>query len=191
MYSQHDEEKIILANTPPMGRALDIGAFSATTFSNVRALIERGWSAVLVEPSSYAFSGLMDAYRSNDKITLMNCFVGREFKLRTIHMSPDALTTGDEANYQKWKAVGQFRDVVVAEVPLIQVLLQAGQFDFLNLDVEGPSWALLQQINLQQYGCNLVCCEFDQHREPMRQWFENQGFKVISENGGNMLAKRI
>lgn len=191
MHSQHDEERIILANTPPIGRLLDVGAFAVFAFSNSRALIERGWSAVLVEPSSYAFSGLMDGYRTNDKITLMNCFVGKEFKLRKIHMSPDALTTGDEANYQKWKEVGQFREVIVAEVPMEKILEQAGQFSFCNIDTEGSSFELLKQIDFKQHGCDLVCCEYDQHKEPMRQWFESHGFKVISENGGNMIAKRI
>ena len=190
MYSQHDEEKVILANTPPMGRLLDVGAYDPRQLSNSRALIEKGWSAVLVEPSSFAFSGLIEAYKTNEKITLMNCFAGKEWGLRKIYMTPDALTTGDEAHYQKWKAVGQYREVIVPEVPLIQILLAAGNFDFLNVDAEGASWSLLQQINLKQFSCNLVCAEFDSYKEPMRQWFEAQGFKVISENGGNLIAKR-
>jgi FkbM family methyltransferase len=191
MYSQHDEEKIILAHTPLSGRLLDLGAYNALAFSNSRALIERGWSAVLVEPSAVPFAGLVEAYKTNDKITLMNCFAGSAWGLKKIYMTPDALTTGDEANYQKWKAVGQFREVIVPEVPLIQILLTAGQFDFLNIDCEGVSWELLKQINLKQFGCSLVCCEYDNHKEEMRAWFEQHGFKVISENGGNLIAKRV
>lgn len=190
MYSQHDEEKIILANTPPMGRCLDIGAYCATTLSNVRALIERGWSAVLVEPSAGPFAGLMEAYKTNEKITLIHAFAGHEYKLRKVYMTPDALTTGDEAHYQKWQAVGQYREVLMPEVPLIQILLAAGHFDFLSLDTEGTSFELLKQINLKQFGCSLVCCEYDSHKELMRAWFETQGFRVISENGGNLIAKR-
>ncbi len=191
MYSQHDEEKIILANTPPTGRCLDIGAFSSTVFSNSRALIERGWSAVLVEPSASPFAGLIEAYKDNDKITLMNCYAGSAWGLKKIYMSPDALTTGDEANYQKWKAVGQFREVIVPEVPLVQILLTAGHFDFLSVDTEGTSLQLLKQINLKQFGCSLVCVEHDGKKDEARQWFNTQGFAVIDENGGNSIAKRI
>lgn len=192
MYSQHDEERIILANTPPVGRCLDLGAFSATTFSNVRALIERGWSAVLVEPSAVPFAGLVEAYRHNDKITLVNVFAGDQFRLRRIQMTQDALTTADPVSYEKWKAVGQFREVIAPEVPLIQILLTAGgPYNFINIDTEGSSFSLLKQINLKQFDTSLVCIEHDGKKEELRQWFNTQGFAVIDENGGNMIAKRV
>ena len=60
-YSQHpdEEEAILQLFGSHVGRALDIGAWVATTFSNTRALYERGWELVLVEPSPGPFIILM------------------------------------------------------------------------------------------------------------------------------------
>ncbi len=190
MYSQHDEEKIILANTPALGRCLDIGAYAALTFSNTRALIERGWEAVLVEPSAGPFAGLMEAYKNDEKVTLINAFAGSQWRMRGVYMTPDALTTGDEANYQKWKAVGQFRQVLMPEVPLQEILKVAGNFNFLSVDTEGSSLDLLTHIDLDKHKTDLVCVEHDGNKEGARLWFELKGFAVISENGGNTIAKR-
>jgi hypothetical protein len=69
-YSQHKgEEEAILQlfhdgkDAQQAGKALDIGAWSPTTFSNTRALYERGWELVLVEPSPGPFLLLMRACR--------------------------------------------------------------------------------------------------------------------------------
>ena len=64
MYSQYLEEQLILQafETPSDAPVfLDIGAWHPTIFSNTRALIERGWAGVIVEPSPGPFINLMRA----------------------------------------------------------------------------------------------------------------------------------
>jgi hypothetical protein len=59
-HSQSDEEKYILeAVGDQPGRFLDIGCWDPITFSNTRALTERGWSGVMVEPSPGPFVELL------------------------------------------------------------------------------------------------------------------------------------
>jgi hypothetical protein len=58
-YSQTGEQEYILAHSGPPGHFLDIGAWTATTFSNTRALFEAGWSGVLIEPSPGPFLQLL------------------------------------------------------------------------------------------------------------------------------------
>jgi len=54
-YSQFHEQIAILNALNPSpetpGRFLDIGAFDPITFSNTRALVELGWSGVMIEPA--------------------------------------------------------------------------------------------------------------------------------------------
>ena len=63
MYSQRDEEKYILEafDGKTDGRFLDIGAWHPTVFSNTRALIEMGWSGVMIEPSPGPFLNIVRA----------------------------------------------------------------------------------------------------------------------------------
>lgn len=192
MYSQHDEEAVILANTPPSGRCLDIGAYSFEAFSNTRALIQRGWEAVLIEPSAGPFQGLINAYKDNKKVTLVNAFAGSVYRPRRIYMSPDALTTGDPANYEKWKEKGQFTPVIVTEIPLDQILCMVqGPFDFINIDTEGSSVDLLKMIPLCALSCRLVCVEYDNRRQETEEYLRQcGGFTVIYDNGTNLIAKR-
>ena len=67
MYSQNDEEKIILdlLKDQPVGRLLDIGAFDGKTFSNSLALFEKGWSGVVVEPNPESLVALIKLHGKN------------------------------------------------------------------------------------------------------------------------------
>ena len=64
IYTQHEgEQEAILKMLPKGGKALEIGAWCATTFSQTRFLYERGWDLVLVEPSPGPFLSVMQACR--------------------------------------------------------------------------------------------------------------------------------
>ena len=57
-YSQFEEQDHILrtfAGLDSPGRFLDIGSWDPITFSNTRALVEMGWSGVMIEPSPGPF----------------------------------------------------------------------------------------------------------------------------------------
>ena len=60
-YSQGGEQAAILEyfGEKRDGRFLDVGAFDFRGLSNVRALAERGWGGVLVEPDPQAFASLL------------------------------------------------------------------------------------------------------------------------------------
>jgi len=71
-YSQYGEQDHILKAVvdcwiagvdpfPSHGTFLDIGSWHPTIFSNTRALIELGWSGVIIEPSPGPFINLMRA----------------------------------------------------------------------------------------------------------------------------------
>lgn len=60
MYSQYFEEQYILAALEgEPGRFLDIGGYHPTDKSNTRALVELGWTGVIVEPSPGPFINLL------------------------------------------------------------------------------------------------------------------------------------
>lgn len=191
IYSQRDEEPVILANTPQNGRFLDCGAYDLIIFSNTRALIERGWSGVFVEPSSGPFTGMVQNAKGCERITLVNAAVTPHYDgLMKFYHSHDAIATSDEKHAEKWKAAN-YTPIWVAGVSVMKLIEKFGPFDFINVDTEGTSYEILKAIYLDAAGCNLVCVEKDESKAVMEEYLNSVGFKVIHETAENLIAKRI
>ena len=78
-YSQNNEEDLIIGALDragiTSGRFLDIGAHDGVFVSNTRRLAELGWRGVCVEASPYVFPKLVDTYRDNPNVELVNAAV--------------------------------------------------------------------------------------------------------------------
>lgn len=162
-YSQTDEERYILqAVGPKPGRFLDIGAFHAMQLSNTRALYERGWSGVLIEPSPEPFLGLLREYGNDPRITLISGAVARDRSILRLHCSSDALTTGCEENFERWKEVGGFFGVFhVPTITVPEILNQFGAFDMVSIDAEGSSVEIFECLLATAMRPRCICVEHD------------------------------
>src|SRR6187402_3440682 len=79
MYSQSQEEKFILDFFKgKKGTLLSIGENDGKTFSNALALIESGWSAVLVEPALVAYNKLIELHSNNLYVSCYKVAIGKE-----------------------------------------------------------------------------------------------------------------
>jgi len=62
-YSQSKEQEVILDYFKDhIGTFCSLGENDGITFSNVRALAERGWTGVMIEPDPEAFERLQNRY---------------------------------------------------------------------------------------------------------------------------------
>ncbi len=192
MYSQRDEEVTILKHAPEKGRFLDVGAFHFKTFSNTRALYERGWNGCLVEPSPECFVGLMQEYGGNPRIQLVNALLTKNSEALTeFHSSPDAVGTCNQSNYAKWAKHAKFTTIYVPSLPVNKLIAALDlKADFVSIDAEGESFDLLKEIDLDRLQCNLVCVEIDNHGIEVSRWFAARNFSVIACTGENFIAKR-
>jgi FkbM family methyltransferase len=78
-YAQNNEDEVICKYFEGRtGVLLSIGENDGYTFSNALALIDRGWAAVLVEPSPTAFKKLEELHGANPNIKLFNVAVTTE-----------------------------------------------------------------------------------------------------------------
>lgn len=189
-YCQYDEEPVILKNLPESGRLLEVGAWNPITFSMSRALIEKGWSAVLVEPSPGPFLGFVKEYKDNPNITLVNALVGTGgFRMKKFYCTEDALSTTDVKATEKWGGVKNFREIIVCEAPMEHVA--TGNFDFVSIDTEGTSVDILKAIRPDTLMAKLICVEHDRRMNEINKEFAKRGFKIIHENGTNVIAKRV
>lgn len=193
MYSQNDEEKYVLAHYEgrPLGRFLDIGAYDGVTFSNVRALYDQGWGGVLVEPNPRAFVRLMDNYPDSARATLINVAIAAESVLRTFHVTPDAVSTLSEAHRELWSRQAQFVPIVLKTVTVPDLLQRyPGPYQFVNVDVEGTNWEVVQRLPLDAMQTDLVCVEMGEHGREMHAWFTAKGWRLVYQSGENQLWAR-
>jgi len=194
MYSQYDEEKVILEYFGDrIGRWLDLGAFDGKTFSNTRALAELGWSGVCVEASPRAFVALQELYRGNDKVELVCAAIGtlRDGLVR-FWDSPDCVSTTDKEHVETWRDDAPFEGIHVAQVTVVDILrVLPGVFDFVNIDTEGTSLYIFNCLEpefAKQVKC--FCIEHDGHEIEISNRAAEWGHQVRMLNGTNIILAR-
>lgn len=209
MHSQNEEEKFILDffNGNLKGTLLDIGANDGKTFSNSLALIEKGWDAILVEPSKYAFSKLMDLHkdRTTSKIKGINCAIATLNGQFILHESgPHLKDSSDFALLStlktdetiRWKEQGvhfteELTDAITYEE--LEKLTGKLQYDFITIDCEGLDYDVLCQIDLSS--TKLLCIEFNSDEQKKKQilnYCEKFGMtKIIYQSGENLILSKL
>lgn len=188
-YSQNGEQEAILKIFGESeGRFLDIGAYDGKTFSNTLALIERGWSGVLIEPSPNAFMALADRHRGNDRLELIMAAVGCAPGIVIFYNSPDAVSTTDNANFEKWKGHADFSGrFYVPQITVEQILIQFGSFHFVNIDTEGTSTDIFLQLPLATMRPKAVCVEHDGRTLEILQRATPLGYICTYADGNNLI----
>jgi FkbM family methyltransferase len=196
-YSQNGEQKVILNYFGGEEKIrglrnmalLDCGANDGVLLSNSRALIELGWSAVLVEPAPTAYEKLVHnnmpigstpfvtapmQYRANHptgaQVICVNAAITTadapiDFWSSGTHLKKgdtDLLSTTKEAEIARWKKSGEsFTKTTVRGITFETLMKETGvrHFDMISIDAEGADYSILQQIDLTAVGCRLLCVE--------------------------------
>jgi FkbM family methyltransferase len=189
-YSQGEEQQHILEHCAGTGRFLDIGAWNAKNLSNTRALYERGWSGVLVEPSPEPFMGLLREYGNDERIDLILGAVGKDVSLLRFHASADALTTSSPQNFEKWRDIADFYGRFWVHTLEIGFLVRNfGPFDFVSIDTEGSSVEIFHDL-LECAAPKVVCVEHDFRNVETLEMAKAKGYREIYFSGENQVFAR-
>lgn len=197
-YSQNDEQDFVLeAFGDTVGRFLDIGAGNGKLNSNTLALVERGWSGVLVEPSPLAFLELQERHGKNLRLTLIHAAVGLDYDLTPFWDTAVALgfSTTEQGNRDKWEPLAHFQEAFyVPTVPMISILQGfPGPVDFLDIDTEGTSVDLFLEFPFARPNLypKVICLEHDgriKECEAIIRWFH---YREVSRNAENSILVRV
>lgn len=193
MWSQNNEEQFIVeAFGDYVGRFLDIGASDGKTGSNTLALVERGWSGVLVEPSPRAFLKLQELHGDNPKLTLVHAAIGLNPRLEKFWDGPKALgyATTEEGNRAKWEHLCSFqRPFYVASLDLLDFLRQIDNppFDFLSIDTEGTSVDLFLAYRFPATYPKVLCVEHDGRIPECIERANELRYEEVCRNAENMV----
>jgi FkbM family methyltransferase len=174
----------------PRGSVLDIGAYDGTTFSNTRALIERGWGGVLVEPEPAAFLKLFELYKDRADIRLVNACAGVDFHLTRFWHTADMVGTTDEEHYTKWQGCAAYDGMYyVACVPVWDLYATAVP-DLVNIDVEGGSARLAIHMLVRGLAPRVLCVEHDGLAQRILEQAVVYGYREVTRNGENLILAR-
>lgn len=206
MYSQNQEEKYILEFFGNQtGTLLDIGANDGITFSNSYALLQKGWSGLLVEPSPEAFRKLYNLHGSKNPIVhICTCAIGSKDDTAVLHESGPhfpsktdvaLLSSLKKAETEKWKQSGVKFNEAVVNVNTYATLLKKFNnpvFDFISIDAEGMDLEILAQIDLTP--TKLLCIEWNSHeatKHIIMEYCNRFGMnKIIYQSPENLLLAR-
>lgn len=199
-YSQFDEEQAILVHLethlkPWVGRFLDIGAWDPKCFSNTRALFERGWSGVLIEPSPGPLANLLKEYGNEPRIEIVQACVGLNHgDLVKLRVTDDSITAvKDSATHQLWKEKGgYFADMTSLSIDWDHINLWWGGFQFVNIDAEGISVDLFHAMLTSGARPDCVCVEHDSRMNELCAVATDKGigYRLLYSNGTNAVFGR-
>jgi len=189
-YSQSSEEKYILKGVgKKTGKFLDIGAWDPKVFSNTRALYERGWSGVMIEPSPWPFQNLLEEYGNVDHISLVCAAVGLKRGLVEFFATADAVSTWDIQWRKRWEKDGvKYRRFFVQVITIEEIIKKFGKnFQFINIDTEKSSADLA--IHMLKLGIrpDCFCVEHDGRSDEIENKAKAFGYKKLLVNGENLI----
>jgi FkbM family methyltransferase len=196
-FSQNDEENYILDYFSGLtnGKLIEIGAYDPFKFSNTRALIEQGWSGVLVEPDPICYARLNAEYSETERITLIQKAITEADGEITFYSSGgDAIGSTSIAHKQKWEQgyKVKFTETTVPTLAMYNLLEQYGEgCDFINIDVEGCNLDLFHLIPIDFIQkVKMICIEHDGHLDHMKSVLATEGFRFIMSNAENLIMAR-
>lgn len=194
VYSQNNEQDIILAHFGDhIGTFLDLGAFDGVRLSNVRALAEKGWSGVMVEPSPGVFKQLQENYREFPAVELFQCAVGIGTTELDFYNNENAVATLLSNEMERWKGVEQFTQIKVQCVEVNELINKSKyqKFDFVSCDIEGADLDVIQRLDFEKLETSLICVEWNGKNKSFFDSIMNSfGFSVIHSNAENLIYSR-
>lgn len=193
-YSQFGEQAAIghaFKDHIGTGVFLDIGAYNPKVFSNTRALYELGWSGVMIEPSPGPMLTLIAEYGNDPRITLVQAAISVEGgAMPALHVTDDAVSTTDEANYDQWKGTAKFLGrVLVPGITWGEIAMRFGGADFCNIDAEGISVDVFHAMLAAGIFPTVVCVEYDNRLPELMTAATKYAYAAIYSNGTNVIFK--
>lgn len=199
-YSQNKEEEVILKYFEgKTGTFLDIGSNDGITLSNVRALAERNWSGVFVEPSPKAFERLEANYSGLKGFYFYPFALGSRNGKAFLQESGALLGSEDVALVSTFHSseMNRFKSVVKYEPVEVQVFtwktflnrLQIKEFDCISIDCEGSELEILPDMDLSK--TQLICIEHN-GKQYLKTEYEKyfDGFRLIYTSAENLIYAR-
>jgi FkbM family methyltransferase len=133
---------------------VDLGAADGITGSNSYKLINNfGWNAVLVEPLKPFYNYLLELYKDNNNVEILNYACDIEEKETEIKYRSFDEAIGLSSLVLNWENSQKI------ESKKFNTLVKQKRIDFLSIDCEGKDFDIIKDINFDEYDIEIICCE--------------------------------
>ncbi len=194
-WSQEGEDIILrrIFENKKNGFYVDIGAHHPYRFSNTYYFYRIGWRGINIDANPQSIE-LFNKYRKRD--SNLNLAIGLSKRIMKYYMfNEPALNTFDELLAKERNNSGIYKIIEVKEVevyPLKDVLekfLPKGQeIDFMNIDVEGLDFEVIQSNDWNKYRPKVLLVEI-LPSHTVEKLIDNEIYKYLKNIGYNLLAK--
>lgn len=148
------------------GTLLEIGAFDGLSYSNSSGLIERGWTAVLIEPIPNFFAKCQSRYIENPRVKVLNVGISNETGVLDFHIA-GPLTTGNHKTLEEFSKLDWARNSITSETVAVecttlrQLINQVSivELDLLIVDCEGMEPEVLFEFAQLPVKPKVLICE--------------------------------
>lgn len=192
IFSQNLEQNYIIDHFQDFkGKFLDIGAFEGKRLSNTWALSQLGWEGICIEPSPSAFVGLMQNYKGNPNVRLVNAAMSANGGglIDFADSNGDAVSSTSAAHESVWSKSVFFQHIYVNTINIREILRVFGDhFDFISLDVEGTNIEILKTFPIELINPSLICVEHEGKTDQVLNYC--RGYKEIHRNPENIILKK-
>lgn len=195
-YSQNSEELYILDyfSGKQDGKFIDIGAYDVFRFSNIRALYEKGWGGILVEPAPQNYKDIADHYKDEPSVNVLNVAVGEtNGEVDFYESDGDAVGTTDAAHMKKWGDAGvKYSKIRVQQVSVADFMNEhCKDIDFLSVDTESTNIHVFRNIpDFVWEQISMLCIEHDGHYDEIEEKLTDFGFVRLYFNGENIILAK-
>lgn len=203
MYSQSLEEKFILEYFGDfVGNFISFGENDGITFSNVRALAEKNWRGVMIEPSPKACERLRELYKGHKGFYVYEYAISGHNGKAMLQESGPLIDSRDIALVSTFyeSEMKRFRTTVAYTPTEVKTFkwktflnrLQIKEFHMISMDIENDELKVLPDMDLSK--TKLICIEHNGSKEKKEQYLyytSKYGIdKIIYESAENLIIVR-
>ena len=202
-YSQDQEDFFIndYFKNINSGSYLDIGCYHPIKYNNTALLYNKGWHGINIDMNQTSID-LFNIIRSKDKnICAAISNTNKEATQFIDHLySPvNTLNRNFSRSISKRLQIKSFSERKIFTNTFDEILkihkIQIKEIDFINIDVEGHDYEVLQGIDLLKIKPKMICIEIDNHQKnindkKIENHLEDHHYKLIKKIGFNAFFEK-
>lgn len=144
-----------------MGFYIDVGCFHPIHWNNTYLLFKKNWSGINIDLSEFSID--LFKYMRPDDLNYNFAISNKSEKIKFYYQKQLSLLSTIEMGQAKKVFQGNIKEKIIQSYTL-DIVLDMGKFknkkiDFLNIDVEGADFKVLQGLSLEKIKPELICVE--------------------------------